>query len=153
MSGLTSPFNLLPTQPEYRACWLRCRFVVNAFCTSEQLDIERIKASDRFVEDMAKQGWTLANGRVELGRGPFVVTLPGVSVPRRPERQRARLGPHERFGPTYTTPVVDAPAVETVDAWEYELVGLFYRRLLPTVLSVADAQRLEEKRRVKRHGR
>ncbi len=151
MPDLTSALNFVPTQPEYRVYRLRCRFVVGAFCSQEQVEGERLKASYRFVEDMQTQGWELADGNLELSGGPFPATSLATSVPM-PARARGGIGPHARFGPAYSTPVVDIPTLWNTADWEYELSGLFVRKLMPTVATVAAVERLEA-RRGSRRGR
>lgn len=162
MSALqTSPLNLIPTQPDYRPYKLRCRFTIGASpCHRWVSDLAPLcghleragyDAGRRFLEDMERQGWRPVDGNLQLTGGPFPATVI-TSVPKAPVRSRAIRGPHPRFGAEvgYSGPDLTPTTLETTDAWEYELTGWFVRKMLPTIMTVEAARRVEENRAARR---
>lgn len=158
----TSPLNLVPTQPDYRPYKLRCRFMVwaapchrvvtplAALC--EHLDRAGYEAGSRFLEDMEHQGWRPVDGRLHLTGGPFPATLIVTGVPNRPNRQKAVRGPHPRTNAeaTYVSPDLTPTTLDTTDSWEFELTGWFVRRMMPTIMTVEAAKRVEQNRAARR---
>ena len=69
---------------------LRCRFVIGAHHSAEQLHSEKLKAGHRFIEDMGRQGWDW-QGELALTGGPWTAT-PVANIPQRPVNQRASKG-------------------------------------------------------------
>lgn len=149
---LTSPLNLVPTQPEYRVFRLRCRFVVDAFHTEAQFERERLKAAYAFMHELERTGWASADGRLGVTGGPFPATVVSSGVPDVPRRAPVEHGPHARVGPAYVSPVLEIPTLLNVSDWEYEISGLFVRKMMPTVATVSAIEQLEAKRRSRRRG-
>lgn len=164
-SILTSPLNLVPMTPDYRPWRLRCRFTIAAgpchrtIPASSQprcdhLDRAMYQAGRMFLDDMEQQGWQPIDGRLRLTGGPFPETpVDTADLPKPVLHQQAPSGPHQRFGPSYDSPVVARSTLDTTDGWEYELSGWFVRRMLPTVMTVNAAAQLEAKRRRRLRGR
>lgn len=153
---LTSPLNFIPTTPEYRVYRLKCRFAIDAGPCHKQvgprqpvcqhLERSAYEAGRRFLDDMEHDGWQPVDGNLKMTGGPFPATpVDATTLPTAITVKRQR-GPHARFGPAYASPVVERPTLETTDAWEYELSGLFVRRLMPTVATVNAVAQLEEER-------
>lgn len=159
-TSLTSPLNFVPTMPDYRVFRLKCRFTIGAAPCHQRIGpmlplcfhMEKAasEAGSRFVEDMVKQGWELTDGRIELTNGPFPSPLvDSAPLPTAVKIKRER-GPHARFGPAYASPVVERPTLENTDAWDYEISGLFVRKLMPTVLAQSTLDSLKAKRKAHR---
>ena len=124
--------------PEWRPMRLHCRFVTNASPRPEEIEAERLKATDRFVDDMARQGWRLVGAPALVG-GPFPATPRAAAVPKAPPRRTRRLGPRDTRPDPYPEGVVkELPTLLTTDAWEYELAGVFVRPLMPSEVLVED---------------
>ena len=141
MLGIVRP------SPEYRRAILRSRFLIGAHHRPEHLDSAMREAGDRFVADMARQGWEFL-GRMALAGGPYVPTPIPTSIPKAPPKAARRLGEHPTKPDTYPSNVVtDMPTLLTTDTWEYEIAGAFVRPLPPIELLEDDAARLEARAR------
>lgn len=118
MSDVVSsgPYGFVRRAPEWQPRVLRCRFVIEANPTPARLAQCRYEAANRFVDDMAKQGWTL--------RGTIIGNAEPCPPSPSPDGRVRKLAPlHEQ------------------ESWEYEISGLFMRPLLPTEI-LAKAPRL-----------
>lgn len=106
------------------------------------------EAGRRFLEEMERQGWDSADGRLKITGGPWPSTAIGTSDLVRPGRPASGRGAHPRSGPgaTYESPIAAAPTTETSDAWEYELSGRFVRPLPPLEVTVASLEAWQAKR-------
>ena len=135
---------------ERRRAILRCRFLIGAHHRPEHLERAVYEASQRFVDDMAKQGWEWL-GRMALADGPFPATPIPTSIPKAPAKRKRRLGEpssrDETVAATAAASVAALPTLLTTDTWEYELAGAFVRPLPPTELLASDAARFEARAR------
>lgn len=153
---LTSPLNLVPTAPDYRAYRLKCRFQVGAALCHQKigpgvsvchhLETSAYTAGRIFLDAMEHDGWRPVDGNLTMTAGPLPATPVDASALPPAVKVKRERGPHARFGPAYTSPIVEKPTLATTDIWEYELSGLFVRKLMPTVATVNAIQQLEEKR-------
>lgn len=108
---------------------LRCRFTTHPNPSRDFLDREKVKVAERFIADMAAQGWDFLGQYGVRLTGPFVPVQP-VTI-RRPRTLRARdmldgVAQGARFlagGPETRAQQV-APFGET-EYWEYELAAVF----------------------------
>ena len=124
---------------------LRCRFVIGAFHRPDQLERARNEAADRFVADMAKQGWEWL-GRMALVGGPYPMTPIATSVPKAPTLPKRQLGPSSLAPDPYPSLrgiVADMPTIYTAEAWEYEIAGAFVRPLAPIEVLDTDLPEIE----------
>lgn len=110
------PVGFVRTAPEWQPRVLRCRFVIEANPTPARLSQARYEASNRFVDDMVKQGWTL--------RGTII----------------GNADPCPPSAPLDSGVKKLAPLAEQ-ESWEYEIAGLFVKPLMPTEI-LAKAPRL-----------
>ena len=142
----------LITQPEAskRPCRLRCRFKVDAAPSHPHLRriwlraLEKMKyrMAERFIKDMARQGWEYLDKHGIRMTGPYTAVTP---VDLRHYKRRHFNAQTPVFGRNGSGPelaVVTLPPLAEADHWEYELAAVFlHKRLL---VEVPDAQEEKE---------
>ena len=153
------PYPELLLRPDLgkRAYRLRCRFAIDAFPREWFLEKAKYAAAQRFVEDMAKQGWEHIQKFGFQMKGPFsALTVP--FLPKRALQEKwhfnARYPMPRRISsegaPAYVGTV---PLLGESEKWEYELAGVFIHKTILTELGPAhkiglaqEKKRLEEKK-------
>lgn len=155
---MSSPYNLFRQDLQYRPTVLKCRFVIGAgpchrhvgphLVMCRHLESAMYEAGKRFLVDMEHDGWESADGRLRIRRGPMPATEVSTSDPSPPPNL-----PHGAGPPSYDTPLVELPTVDTTDAWEYELVGTFVRPMPPAILTTDTLETLRQDHERRNRGR
>lgn len=123
-----------------RAYRLKCRFAMPAYPLPTWVESEKYKMAERFVSDMAKQGWEYDPNRLapsERGfrlRGPYATTpvsdikAIGRSIVARRDLPRVLAGdPLRDTGEDFASIV---PLLDETDKWEYEISAVFIRNTI-----------------------
>ena len=132
-----------------RAYRLRCRFVVDAAPQQDyyraiwRRALEKMQhaMAERFISDMAKQGWGYLPSQSITMTGPFsetpIVSLRGI---RRPHFD-ARRPDLRRRGDAAASLVSIVPDLDKTDRWEYELAAVFVHKTLLMEVPTEDEER------------
>ncbi len=116
-----------------KAYRLKCRFVTNAFPSQREVEQGKYEAARLFVRDMAKQAFEYVDHYGFRMSGPFppvqTMTPPTAAQRRQPSAREmlTAVKAGHRFDRTaadggFARPV---PLITEVDAWEFELSGVF----------------------------
>ena len=117
-----------------KAYRLRCRFRIGAFPKAEFLQKAKIKAAERFVDDMHVRGFEYLDAHGFVMKGPFTPWPEPITI-RRPPRLTARqmlpmLMQGKKFRAEETTLGTNVLPLSEYEYWEYELAGVFVHRTI-----------------------
>ena len=125
-----------------RAYRLKCRFAMPAYPLPTWVENEKYKTAERFVSDMAKQGWEYDPGRLAPSERGFKLTgpypkTPILVLPSSVERQRidahrdlAKVRAGDRMRDKGSDYVSTVPMIEESEYWEYEISAVFIRNTI-----------------------
>lgn len=117
-----------------RAYRLRCRFRIGAKPRKDFLNKAKVKAAEKFVEDMRHQGWEYVDRFGFRMTGPFPA-MDAIAIPRRVRVPSAReMEAGVRQGNPYRAPafygVQSVPDINASDNWDYELAAVFVHKTI-----------------------
>ena len=132
----TSPTVIMPKDHGYRPYRLRCRFSIGAYPRQDWLDKAKIAAAERFVEDMAKQGWEYIDRHGVRMTGPYSPAII-TGIPAFGERERIKaseaayaVSQGARLLPKKQSLVASVTPVSQSDVWEFEISAVFERKTI-----------------------
>ncbi len=130
--------NLIRPDLGRRAYRLKCRFVIEAYPTAGRLATVKVEAAERFVEDMAKQGYEYMDKHGVTEPRLIGAVTPITGAPTRAQRERfdaAAALPNVMAGDRLRLQhemdyAVTIPLLNQVDAWQYEITAVFVHKTL-----------------------
>jgi len=123
-----------------KAYRLRCRFSIGAFPSRDVLEKAKVACAERFVIDMAKQGWDYLDKYGFRMSGPYppteIVNLPSRSKQERWHQPSAEIMAAVMAGARIRAQddgyVKAVPPVALSDYWDFELAGVFVHNTILT---------------------
>lgn len=131
---MNAPHVLLKPDLGHKAYRLRCKFTIGAAPSRDFLDKAKYAAAEKFVQDMAKQGW------VHVSRFGFHMTGPFPAMRAKQVSRRLRVPsakdmlPAVLQGATFRAPemygVQTVPVLGESEDWDYELASVFVHKTI-----------------------
>ena len=130
---MNTPSVLIKPSLDKKPYRLRARFKIEPHPWPERLDREKVRVAERFVRDMAAQGWTYDTRFGFRMTGPYPSIKPvTIHQPRTPSARE--MMPHVAQGARFLeqggTIAGLMPILGESEYWEYELAGVFVRDTL-----------------------